>query len=98
LIFNSMPIAEDQVAHVARLAGLELTPAELTRFSRDLTTIIDYIDRLCEVDTDQDSPVSSNSRRGRLREDAVEPSLTVDEALRNAPRKKDNYFIVPRVI
>jgi len=93
-----MPIAEDQILHVARLAKLNLSPSEPARFSRELTKIIEHFDRLALIDTDKIDIRPQCLSESVLREDIARPSLTVDEALKNAPEKKDNYFIVPRVI
>jgi aspartyl-tRNA(Asn)/glutamyl-tRNA(Gln) amidotransferase subunit C len=93
-----MPIAKEQVSHIARLAGLELSPSELAQYSRELTKIVEYIDRLKAADTSgvEISPLSTSHEA--LRDDVVRPSLPVNEALKNAPETKDNYFIVPRVM
>jgi len=93
-----MPIVEDQISHVARLARLNLTPSESAEFSRELTQIIEYFDRLAPIDTDHIDLKPRNSSESALREDTIQPSLTVDEALKNAPEQKENFFIVPRVI
>lgn len=94
-----MPISEEQVAHVARLAKLHLTPDELHAYSRELVTIIAYVDRLMAVDT-KGIEVRTHECAGRrvFREDEVRPSLPVAEVMKNAPEKKDNYFLVPRVM
>lgn len=93
-----MPISKEHVARIAELAGLDLPPEKLQKLTRDLTQIVAYVDRLEAIDTDGIEPVLPKQAVGMLREDAVRPSLTVDEALKNAPEKKDGYFIVPRVI
>jgi aspartyl-tRNA(Asn)/glutamyl-tRNA(Gln) amidotransferase subunit C len=94
-----MPISKEQVARVAGLARLRLTPDELDKFSRDLSRIVDYVACLDRVDTRGiDVGMQSDLPRRALRDDIARPSLAVDEALRNAPEIKDTYFIVPRVI
>jgi len=93
-----MPIAEEQVLHIARLARLKLTPSELAQYSRELTKIIAYIDCLKSIDTENIEISPRFVSLNRLREDKVRSSLPVAEAMNNAPEKKDNYFIVPRVI
>ena len=93
-----MPIAEDQILHVARLARLRLTPSEQAQYPRELTKIIAYIDCLKSIDTENVEITSRFVTLDRLRDDLVRPSLPAEEALKNAPEKKDNYFLVPRVI
>lgn len=93
-----MPIAKKQIEHIARLARLEFSPEELARYSRELTKIIEYIDRLEAADTSGVDISALSATHDALREDIVRPSLTVNEALKNAPETEDNYFIVPRVM
>ena len=91
-----MPISEEQVAHIARLARLTLTPEELNRYTQELTQIVAYFDRLAAVDT---TGIEIRSGAGAvLREDKIRPSLSVEDVLRNAPETKDTFLIVPRVI
>jgi aspartyl-tRNA(Asn)/glutamyl-tRNA(Gln) amidotransferase subunit C len=92
-----MPIAEEQVSHVARLTRLKLSPEELAKYSRELTQIIDYIDRLAEVNTKGVEIALRFAPLGYLQEDIVGSSLPVEKGLKNVPEKKENYFIVPRV-
>jgi aspartyl-tRNA(Asn)/glutamyl-tRNA(Gln) amidotransferase subunit C len=93
-----MPIPEKQVAHIARLAKLKLSPSESAKYSRELTRIIDYFDSLAEVDTERVVRAAQLVPLEKLREDIARASLPVEEALKNAPDKKENYFIVPRVV
>jgi aspartyl-tRNA(Asn)/glutamyl-tRNA(Gln) amidotransferase subunit C len=94
-----MPITLEDVEYVANLAKLELSGEEKKRFQKELDSIIKYIDQLNEVDTDNVLITSHViPLQNVLREDKVLPSLSPDEALDNAPKKKDGFFKVPRVI
>lgn len=106
-----MPITEKDVSYVAGLANLELTAAEHTRMAHDLSSILDYIGLLNELDTTGVPPMAQFSDRfgapevsdGRRyayarRADTAAPSLPHDEALRNAPGADDTFFKVPKVI
>jgi aspartyl-tRNA(Asn)/glutamyl-tRNA(Gln) amidotransferase subunit C len=94
-----MPITIKDVEYVAGLAKLEFSEAEKRKFAKELDKIIKYIDQLKEVDTENIPPTSHIiPMENVLREDKVEPSLSQDEALANAPDKKDGYFKVPKVI
>lgn len=94
-----MPISKEQVARVAALARLKLTPDELDKFSHDLSRIVDYVACLDRVDTSEiDIGIRTDSRGRACRDDIARPSLPVDDALRNAPVSRDTFFIVPRVI
>jgi aspartyl-tRNA(Asn)/glutamyl-tRNA(Gln) amidotransferase subunit C len=94
-----MPVPREAVSHIAELARLKLTPAELDKYSTELVRIVEFFDRLAAIDT-EGIEVSTRSTRGYhvFRDDEIRPSLPAEEALRNAPETKDNYFIVPRVI
>ncbi len=94
-----MPISKEEIAHVAELAGLKLTPDEQERFSRELSQIIDYMDRLGKIDTESVEVRSGTAWQGlAYRDDIAGASLPVDNILRNAPEKRDTCFVVPRVI
>jgi aspartyl-tRNA(Asn)/glutamyl-tRNA(Gln) amidotransferase subunit C len=94
-----MPISKEQIARVAELAGLKLTLEEQQKFSRELNRIIDYMKILEKIDTD-----SAETRGGMVapgpifRDDIIGESLSRGDVLRNAPEKRDSYFVVPRVI
>jgi aspartyl-tRNA(Asn)/glutamyl-tRNA(Gln) amidotransferase subunit C len=94
-----MPITLKDVEHLAKLAKLELSREEKVAFQRELDKVAEYIDQLNEVDT-ENVPITSHVilLQNVLREDEVLPSLSPDQALANAPRKKDGFFRVPKVI
>lgn len=104
-----MSITEKDVNYVADLAYLEFTPDERSRFARDLSSILDYIGRLNELDTASvppmaqiSGPASQQHTSSRFaytqREDIVQPCLPHEAALRNAPASDGTFFKVPRVI
>lgn len=94
-----MSITLKDVEYVAKLAKLKLSENEKKRFQKELDRIIRYIDQLKQVDTENVPPTSHVlPMENVLREDEVKPSLTQEEALANAPDKKDGYFRVPKVI
>jgi aspartyl-tRNA(Asn)/glutamyl-tRNA(Gln) amidotransferase subunit C len=98
-----MKISEKDVAHVADLAHLELTGEERARFLRDLNSILDYVDRLNELDTSSVLPMADlhGAIPDASREDIFEglrKSLPHDVALANAPDSDGTFFRVPKVI
>jgi aspartyl-tRNA(Asn)/glutamyl-tRNA(Gln) amidotransferase subunit C len=104
-----MKVTGEDVAHVAVLANLELTEAERGFLLRDLNSILDYIDRLSQLDTTGVPPMSqvseSKTWSARFshagREDVPEglrESLPRDLALQNAPDSDGTFFKVPKVI
>jgi len=91
------------VQYVADLANLELTAEERSRMERDLNSILDYIDRLNQLDTTNVLPMAQVAQLSPIadahwREDQPRPSLERQQALSNAPRRTDEFFRVPKVI
>ncbi len=94
-----MPVTLKDVEHIAALARLELSDEEKEQFTHQLNQILTYVEKLKELDTTTVEPLSHVvDLSNRFREDRVEPGLTPEEALRNAPSRTDNYFKVPKVI
>lgn len=94
-----MKISLKDVSHIAHLARLELSKEELERFSKQLSDILSYMEKLNELDTSNIEPTSHViPLKNVLREDLVAPSLLPDDALKNAPDRTDNFFSVPRII
>jgi len=87
------------VEHVAALARLGLTPAELERMRDQLSSVLDHISMLEEVDVADIPPTAQVIElQSVMREDEVEPSLPRELVLLNAPRQKDGYFVVNAVL
>jgi len=106
-----MKVTEKDVAYVADLANLELTDQEHQRMLKDLNSILDYIDRLNELDTSNVQPMAQISARfgqsepdpiegsrQNWREDEPRPCLAHSEAMKNAPESDGDFFKVPKVI
>lgn len=92
-------IDRDLVENVAKLARLELDESEVTEFTGQLATIIDYVDKMNRVDTEGVEPLAhclpvKNCFRG----DEVRESLDAEDALANAPARDGDYFKVPRML
>lgn len=106
-----MSITEKDVVYVADLANLELTAEERVRFAKDLSSILEYIARLNELNTDDVPPMAQVAERfgsrgeplaelslSVQREDSPIPCLLHEDALKNAPVTDGDFFKVPRVI
>ncbi len=92
-------ITPAEVLHVARLARLELSEAELETMRAQLTSILTYIDRLKALDVTGVEPTShAVPLVNVMRDDEVVPSFPRDEMLRNAPDRVGEFFRVPRII
>jgi aspartyl-tRNA(Asn)/glutamyl-tRNA(Gln) amidotransferase subunit C len=91
-----MAISRDDVLHVARLARLELSDAEVERFQEQLSAILEAVSKVQELDLGDVPPTSHPLEVVNVwREDEPRPSLPVEEALANAPDRDGNFFKVP---
>lgn len=94
-----MALSKESLEQVANLARIELSGKEIEQFSHQLQQIIDFIDQLKTIDIKEISPTSHVlALKNVLREDKPSGSLPVEKALKNAPEKKNNYFLVPKII
>lgn len=94
-----MSLTIDDVKHVANLARLGLTDEEAERMRDDLSSILEHIEVLQQVDTGSIPPTAQvNSLTNVLRPDEVRPSLSQDAALANAPLSRDGFIEVKAVL
>jgi aspartyl-tRNA(Asn)/glutamyl-tRNA(Gln) amidotransferase subunit C len=94
-----MKISKEEVEHVAHLARLHLTAAELDQMTAQLDTILSYVAKLDELDSAGVEPTThAFSITNAFRPDQVKPSLEQREALSNGPQHDGESFIVPKVI
>ena len=92
-------ITPDEVRELALLARLALSDQEVARMTGDLGAILSYVDALRELDTTGVEPMTHAVPFDcPLREDRVAPSLPIDAALANAPRREASFFQVPRIV
>ncbi len=92
-------LTREEVAELAFLARLRLGEDEAERLRGDLSQILEYVEELRGVDTTSVIPMTHAVPMDcPLREDVVAPSLSVDEALAEAPEREDDTFVVPRVV
>jgi aspartyl-tRNA(Asn)/glutamyl-tRNA(Gln) amidotransferase subunit C len=94
-----MALTRDEVLHVANLARLSLVPEEIELFTRQLNDILDYVEKLQELDTAGVEPLAHVIPVFNVfREDAVSQGLDRDNALDNGPVREEGTFVVPRII
>ncbi len=92
-------LTEEQVRHVAKLARLNCSEAEIAMFTRQLGSILEYVNQLNELDTTGVEPLAHCLPiHNVFRDDIVQPSLSNDEALKNAPGRDGEFFSVPKVL
>jgi aspartyl-tRNA(Asn)/glutamyl-tRNA(Gln) amidotransferase subunit C len=87
------------VEHVAHLARLGLTEEEMARLEGELNHILDQYAILTTLDTEHIAPTAQTIELlNILRDDVVQPSLAVDDALANAPERSGGHFVVPAIL
>ncbi len=96
---GNMKITREDVEHVAALAGLQFKEGELNTFTRQISNIYQYFEKLQNVDTTNVKPTThAVNLKNAFREDAVKGSLSPEKALKNAPDSEAACFKVPKVI
>ena len=91
-----MAISRDEVLHVARLARLDLSEGDVERFQEQLSAILEAVGKVAELDLSDVEPTAHPLELLNVwADDEPRPSLTVEEALANAPDQSGNLFRVP---
>ncbi|MFO1022310.1 MAG: Asp-tRNA(Asn)/Glu-tRNA(Gln) amidotransferase subunit GatC [Planctomycetales bacterium] len=92
-------LTREDVRKVALLGRLKLSESELDAFTTQLGSVLEYVDALKAIPTDNVEPmVHAIEMSNVFREDACRPSLPRDAALKNAPKTDGKYFLVPQII
>lgn len=92
-------LTKDQVKHVAKLANLPLTSEEEEKYPEQLSKILEYVEKLNEVDTSKVDPTFNVSGQSNIqaKDEVGDCTLSQDEALSNAPQKKEEMFVTKGV-
>jgi aspartyl-tRNA(Asn)/glutamyl-tRNA(Gln) amidotransferase subunit C len=94
-----MKLSREEVLHIARLARVALTEAEITRMSEQLSNLLEHFEVLQQVNTEGVPPTAQSvALQSVMRDDVVAPSLSPEEVLANAPRREDDCFRVRAVL
>jgi aspartyl-tRNA(Asn)/glutamyl-tRNA(Gln) amidotransferase subunit C len=94
-----MKLSREEVLHIARLARVALTEAEITRMSEQLSNLLEHFEVLQKVDTTDVPPTAQSvTLQSVMREDEVAPSLPPEDILANAPRREGDCFRVRAVL
>jgi aspartyl-tRNA(Asn)/glutamyl-tRNA(Gln) amidotransferase subunit C len=95
----SATLTTDQVRKVAQLARLQLSEADVARFTQQLGQVLGYVEMLNELNTDGVEPLAHPLEiENVLREDVPIPSLAREAALSNAPKSDGRCFLVPQIL
>jgi aspartyl-tRNA(Asn)/glutamyl-tRNA(Gln) amidotransferase subunit C len=94
-----MAVTKKDVEKIAELARLKFSDEELENFTPQMNEILSYMDKLNELDTENIEPLSHAVEQTNVfREDEMKPSISTEDALKNAPSKDEHHLKVPKVI
>ena len=94
-----MSIDKDTVKHIAKLARISLDEKKINSLSKDLSSIIEFIQKLNELNTEKTIPLTSIINASlKSRKDKVLDGKIRDQILKNSPEKNEEFFVVPKVI
>lgn len=94
-----MSVSEKDVQYIANLARLQVTEEEAKSYAKDMSSILDYMELLNEVDTSNVKPLEHViDLDSRFRKDEAQEPVSHEDALKNAPDADSDYFRVPKVI
>ena len=94
-----MIIDDDTLSKIAQLANIKIADNEREKLKNDMMAILSWVDKLNEIDTSSIDPITQMSKENnKVRGDENNHNLSVEDALKNARVKSDNYFVVPKVI
>lgn len=94
-------ISKEQVEHIVKLARIELSEEEKGRFANDLSSILNYVDKLNQVDTSKVGPIKQiTGLENIMREDEAKKNdkATREKLLEEAPKRKGDYIQVPKIL
>ena len=94
-----MSIDKDTVKHISKLARISLDEKKISSLSKDLSSIMKFIEKLKELNTDKTTPLTSIINASlKSREDEVKDGKIRDQILKNSPEKNEEFFVVPKVV
>ena len=94
-----MPIDKNQVKKVAKLSRISLDDSKLESLSKDLVSILNFVEQLNKLDTYEIKPLTSVIDKSLdTRDDTVSDGQIKDQILKNSPEKNEDFFIVPKVV
>ena len=94
-----MSIDKNTVKHISKIARISLDEKNVDSLSKDLTSIMKFIESLNKLNTDQTVPLTSIINASlKSRKDDVKDGKIRDQILKNSPEKNEEFFVVPKVI
>ena len=94
-----MSIDKDTIKHISKLARISLDDKKIDSLSKDISSIMKFIEKLNKLNTDKINPLTSiiNSSL-KSREDEIKDGKIRDQILKNSPEKNKEFFVVPKVV
>ena len=94
-----MSIDKDTVKHISKLARISLDEKKINSLSKDLSSIMKFIEKLNELNTDKTIPLTSIINASlKSRKDEVKDEKIRDQILKNSPENNEEFFVVPKVV
>ena len=94
-----MSIDKKTLKHISKLARISLDEKKIASLSKDLSSIVKFIEKLNKLNTDQTKPLTSIINASlKSRNDEVKDGKIRDQILKNSPEKNEEFFVVPKVI
>ena len=94
-----MEFDKKSLLKLGKLARISISDDKLNNLSKDLNSILEFVDQLKEIKTDQVDPTSNSlNQKLEVRDDKVDSKNSAEDILENAPEKEMDFFVVPKVI
>ena len=94
-----MSIDKDTVKHISKLAKISVDEKKINNLSKDLSSIMKFIEKLNELNTDKTTPLTSIINASlKSRKDEIKDEKIRDQILKNSPEKNEEFFVVPKVV
>ena len=94
-----MEFDKKSLLKLGKLARISISDDKLNNLSKDLNSILEFVDQLKEIKTDQVDPTSNSlNQKLEVRDDKVDTKNIAEDILENAPEKEMDFFVVPKVI
>ena len=94
-----MEFDKKSLLKLGKLARISISEDKLNNISKDLNSILEFVDQLKEIKTDQVDPTSNSlNQKLEVRDDKVDTKNSAEDILENAPEKEMDFFVVPKVI
>lgn len=93
-----MFVDKEEIKHIAKLSKIKLSDEELCQISKQVEQILEYVDQLNEINDDIEPLENISGNYNRLRDDVIIDFNNKEQILKNAPKTKDGFILVPKVL